>query len=444
MNKPNLKNQIFLSFLAVGLIPLAGLSFYIYYYTKQAPTVFYFMAGIFGVCSLVTCAYSYWFAGKVAGNFQKVSLGLKQEASIVAKNAQLVSEVSSKLSEATTQQAASLQETVASIDEISAMIERNADSAVSSAKSSEDSTKTAQKGKEKVELMLESIHSIAQGNSDMIEKMQKSNKDISDIVKLIQEISHKTQVINDIVFQTKLLSFNASVEAARAGEHGKGFAVVAEEVGNLASMSGKAAKEITEMLTKSVKRVNEIVDGSKSLIDHLIKQSHDKIEFGTTTAKDCAIALDEILNNVSSVNEMVREISTASQEQSTGVREVNKAMSELDQVTQSNSNTAQKSSFAAKDLKSQSERLNILIHDLTFLIQGELHPEDNLKTSSPVVPHKSTTTTREDLANVIELKKSKPLKKAEAKNEENSLPLKKAVGVDYVIPEKDDPRFDDI
>jgi methyl-accepting chemotaxis protein len=72
-----------------------------------------------------------------------------------------------------------------------------------------------------------------------------SNEQMSEIVKVIQEIETKTKVINDIVFQTKLLSFNASVEAARAGEQGKGFAVVAEEVGNLAQMSGNAAKEIS-------------------------------------------------------------------------------------------------------------------------------------------------------------------------------------------------------
>ena len=60
----------------------------------------------------------------------------------------------------------------------------------------------------------------------------------------MEQIKDKVNIINDIVFQTKLLSFNASVEAARAGENGKGFAVVAEEVGNLASVSGKAANEI--------------------------------------------------------------------------------------------------------------------------------------------------------------------------------------------------------
>ena len=443
MKKLNLKNQIFTTFMAVGLIPLALMV--IYFYQQDSKQFFSttFIASL-SVTIFGAIFFSHWYAKKIAQQFARLSSGLKQEAAIVAKNSMIVAEVSSKLSESTTQQAASLQETVASIDEISAMIQRNADSAMSSAKSSENSTKTAQEGKEKVELMLESIHSISQNNSDMIEKMEKSNKDISDIVKLIQEISHKTQVINDIVFQTKLLSFNASIEAARAGEHGKGFAVVAEEVGNLASMSGKAAKEISEMLARSVKRVNEIVSGSKSLIDQLIKQSSEKIDLGTSTAKDCAVALDEILQNVSSVNEMVREISTASQEQSTGVREVNKAMSELDLVTHANSDTAQKSSVAAKDLKSQSERLNALVEELNILVEGESISSPVFTEAPRPLKEQPPVAAKVLPSNVIALKKTEPKIKPEAVKKSEPVNLKKVVGIDYIIPEKDDPRFDDI
>lgn len=443
MKKLNLKNQILFSFLTVGVTPLAVIVSYFY----QQNSEHFSSLTFFSLFSILLCGIAFfanWYSAKISQQFARLSSGLKQEAAIVAKNSMIVAEVSTKLSESTTQQATSLQETVASIDEISAMIQRNADSASSVAKSSENSTKTVQEGKIKVELMLESIHSIAQNNTEMIEKMEKSNKEVSDIVKLIQEISHKTQIINDIVFQTKLLSFNASIEAARAGEHGKGFAVVAEEVGNLASMSGNAAKEIAEMLSRSVKRVNEIVNGSKSLIDHLIQQSSEKIEFGTTTAKDCAVALDEILQNVSSVNEMVIEISTASQEQSTGVREVNKAMSEIDIVTHANSDTAHKSSSAAKDLKSQSERLNTLVTELNILVQGEFKVESPAQTHSPQLPPKEKVPLKPLPENVLSLKKSEPkIQQAPSKKLESSK-LKKVSGIDYTIPEKDDPRFDDI
>jgi hypothetical protein len=92
------------------------------------------------------------------------------------------------------------------------------------------------------------IMEIQETNKKLVDDVLEGNRKISEIVELVKEIGNKTKVINDIVFQTKLLSFNASVEAARAGEHGKGFAVVAEEVGNLASMSGQASKEISALL----------------------------------------------------------------------------------------------------------------------------------------------------------------------------------------------------
>ena len=94
--------------------------------------------------------------------------------------------------------------------------------------------------------MLRSIDEINQSQKDTIETLDTTASDVKNMMTLIETINQKTSVINDIVFQTKLLSFNASVEAARAGEHGKGFAVVAEEVGNLAQMSGNAAQEINQ------------------------------------------------------------------------------------------------------------------------------------------------------------------------------------------------------
>lgn len=386
---------------------------------------------------IVSCFVSYLayrFINGLTVDLLQITRGLKEETSQIVTTSQDMASVAGKLSEASTEQAASLQETVASIDEIAAMITRNADSAATSAKMSEQSTIIAQKGKEKTEQMMESIEAIASGNDEIIKQMQKSNTEISEIVKVIQDIGLKTQVINDIVFQTKLLSFNASVEAARAGEHGKGFAVVAEEVGNLASMSGKAAHEITDMLTKSVNRVTEIVNGTKGLMDNLIRQSKEKVEFGTETARACSKALEEILANVSSVNEVVREISTASQEQSTGVREVNKAMSELDQVTQSNSGIAQDSSKAATGLNTQADRLNSLVAELTKMVGGKATEETNAPVRKPTqTQYKAPVKTN----NVVELKKPAPKATYQPK-------LKKVAGLEFDAPSSNDPRFEDV
>lgn len=408
---------------------------------KESSELKEWMLYFVGIAIVIACFVSFLAYRFIAGltfNLLGITKGLKQEAQLIVDTSVSMAQVAGKLSEASTEQAASLQETVASIDEISAMITRNADTAGASAKMSEQSTLFAQKGKEKSEQMLESINAIATGNDEIIRQMQQSNSEISEIVKVIQDIGQKTQVINDIVFQTKLLSFNASVEAARAGEHGKGFAVVAEEVGNLASMSGKAAAEITEMLSKSVKRVTEIVDGTKHLMDNLINQSKEKIDSGASTVKECSHALDDILSNVSTMNEMVREISTASQEQAAGVREVNKAMSELDEVTQSNSNVAQESSKAANNLQSQADRLNQLVFQLTGLLGGE---EVKAKAKAKPAPQPAKVATA-PVNNVVPLKPFKPKASIAAAAPERK--LKKAVGVEFEAPKSDDPRFEDV
>lgn len=373
----------------------------------------------------VSCV-ALWYARSLALKLTTLAQGLSGGAGTVATTSQIIADVSTRLSEASTEQAASLQQTVASVDEISAMVQRNADSAANSSKASDASTSAAQRGKEKVEQMLGSINDIARGNEDIMSSINKSNQEINEIVHVIQAIADKTKVINDIVFQTKLLSFNASVEAARAGEHGKGFAVVAEEVGNLASMSGKAATEITDMLDKSVHRVTQIVEGTRTMMDTLVKTSKDKVEFGTKTARECAGALDEIMRNVSSVNAMVREISTASQEQSTGIREITKAMSELDQVTQQNTASSNDASHTAKDLQLQAEQLNSYVIELVKLVNGD---------STASVPTDATGP-QAGGRKVVQLNSFKA-NKAQA-------PAKRVVGLEFEAPKATDGRFEDV
>src|SRR5690606_1064272 len=98
-------------------------------------------------------------------------------------------------------------------------------------------------GVEQINSLGSAFDEIKDGSHEMVEQMNENARQIDEIGALIRRIEEKTSMINDIVFQTKLLAFNASVEAARAGEAGKGFAVVAEEVGSLAAKSGASAKE---------------------------------------------------------------------------------------------------------------------------------------------------------------------------------------------------------
>lgn len=177
----------------------------------------------------------------------------------------------SALSAAANTQASSIQETSASVEEIRSMVERNTENTIESARLSGLSKQHANTGQSSVKDMIDAMNDITESNKLIEEEIENSNRRLTEIVGIIAEIENKTAVINEIVFQTKLLSFNASVEAARAGDNGKGFAVVAQEVGNLANMSGRAAKEITALLAQSTQKVNSIVQETTTRVRQLME-----------------------------------------------------------------------------------------------------------------------------------------------------------------------------
>lgn len=322
---------------------------------------------------VLSLVIGFYFANSTTKTMNEIVENLKGSAENVSSAATQIAASSEQLSQATTEQAASLQETSSSIEEINSMINSNTENAKQSEQSASLSLQSAEKGKETVEKMIRAIDKISESNSQIMIQIDQSNKEMEDIVKVINEIGTKTKVINDIVFQTKLLSFNASVEAARAGEMGKGFAVVAEEVGNLAAMSGAAAIEISQMLDSSVVKVDHIVKNSREKMSKLIADGKDSVEAGNIVAGQCGEVLNEIVSSVAVVTKSVGEISVASQEQAAGVHEITKAIAQLDQVTQENTSSAAESANAADSLSAQAERLKLLVQNLVVTMDGEKH-----------------------------------------------------------------------
>jgi methyl-accepting chemotaxis protein len=323
------------------------------------------------VCSIIGCSVvSFLVLRNLNKSIEKVISILSEGSSQVTSASQQIASSSEELSQSTTEQASSLEETASSIEEMNSMVQRNAENAARTSKLANESRGSAEKGKKVVTDMISSISEINESNDLIKAQIEKNNQQISDIVTVIAEIESKTQVINDIVFQTKLLSFNASVEAARAAEHGKGFAVVAEEVGSLAQMSGNAAKEISSLLEQSMAKVELIVAESREKIASLITHSQSKISSGTRIANECGKVLDEIVLNVSNVTQMANEISIACSEQAQGVQEITKAMNQLDQVTQMNASTSEEVASSAEDLSTQADSLKTGVQVLVQTVQG--------------------------------------------------------------------------
>ncbi len=311
-----------------------------------------------------------WQIRRLARKLEAMGDQLGSSSDRLGSAARQINGTSVELASSSTEQATALQETVSALDEVGSMVSKNAENARLSAQAASENQETAQKGKEAVQQMVYSIEEISRTHDEILSHIEASNREISGIVQVINEIGQKTRVINDIVFQTKLLSFNASVEAARAGEHGKGFAVVAEEVGNLAQLSGNAAKEISGMLDASTQRVERIVKDTQSRIEHVVATGRNQVQSGTQTARRCDEVLDLILKSAEDMARMVSEISVASQEQATGVKEIHKAMSQVDEVTQRTSTAASDSAESATHLSREAETLLALVGSLNRTIKG--------------------------------------------------------------------------
>jgi methyl-accepting chemotaxis protein len=370
------------------------------------------------------------FASVITATIRQIVARLSENANQVFSASTQIASSSEELSEAASEQASSLEETATSLEQITSMVAKAAENADTTARSSTESQSKAEKGHESMSQMLSSMTEIGDNNSAVMAQVNESNDKMTEIVKVIQEIGEKTKVINDIVFQTKLLSFNASVEAARAGEHGKGFAVVAEEVGKLAQMSGNAAKEITDMLTGSISKVENIVSETKTNVEALVSTGKSKVESGMQVAQECSRVFNEILQNVSQVSGLAQAISVASKEQSQGISEINKAMSQLDTVTQQNSSTSEEAASAAEELSGQAESLKTVVDELVQVVDGASSKVIATATNfrSPRVV-KAETKRQESRSNVVQLKKSPS-------------PKLKAVAGDS-LPSRDDSGFVD-
>ncbi|WP_343549710.1 methyl-accepting chemotaxis protein [Ralstonia sp.] len=215
------------------------------------------------------------------------------------------------LSQRTEEQASSLEETASSMEELTSIVRQNADNARQASQLAGNASDIAVKGGEVVGRVIETMSGI-----------NDSSKKIADII----------GVIEGIAFQTNILALNAAVEAARAGEQGRGFAVVAGEVRSLAQRSATAAKEIKELISDSVGRV----------------------ENGTTLVAEAGDVIDEVVVAVKRVTDIMGEISSASDEQSAGIEQVNQAVTQMDEVTQQNAALVEEAAAAAQSLEEQA------------------------------------------------------------------------------------------
>ncbi|NHZ94233.1 methyl-accepting chemotaxis protein [Massilia sp. CCM 8734] len=218
------------------------------------------------------------------------------------------------LSGRTEQQASSIEETSASIMELTDTVRRNGDNARQANQLALSASEVAEKGGAVVSEVVSTMRSI-----------NTSSRRIVDII----------SVIDGIAFQTNILALNAAVEAARAGEQGRGFAVVASEVRNLAQRSAAAAKEIKTLIEDSV----------------------DMVEAGTRLVDQAGTTMNNVVASVQKVTDIMKDIVSASQEQTAGIEQINQAIIEMDQVTQQNAALVEQAAAAAQSMQEDAAAL---------------------------------------------------------------------------------------
>ncbi|MDA8135483.1 MAG: methyl-accepting chemotaxis protein, partial [Desulfobacteraceae bacterium] len=286
-------------------------------------------AALGGVCVLIIAAILFFITQSIVRPINRIIQGMEEGANQVAAASGQVSSSSQSLAQGASEQAASIEETSASMEEMSSMTKKNAENSAHANN-----------------LMKDARQVVSAANESMVE-LTLSMKNIS---KASEETFKIIKTIDEIAFQTNLLALNAAVEAARAGEAGAGFAVVADEVRNLAIRAADAARNTSDMIEGTVKKIHE----------------------GSELVSRTSSAFSQVAQNTDKVGVLVAEISSASGEQSNGIEQVNIAISEMDKVVQQNAANAEESASASEEMNAQAEHLSDYVGELVQLVTGRM------------------------------------------------------------------------
>ncbi len=279
-------------------------------------------------------------------NLTQIVRQMSDNATQLVSAANEVASSSEQMSRGANDQTAQMSQVSSAIEEMTATIlesSRNAGEASDGARNASD---TAANGGEIVSQTIcgmQRIADVVRESSDSIGKLASSADQIGQII----------GVIDDIADQTNLLALNAAIEAARAGDQGRGFAVVADEVRKLAERTGQATGEITEMIKGIQSETQEAVRSMETGIQ--------EVDCGRELTDKAGNSLNEIVTMNQRVMDMIRQIATASEQQSTAAEQISKNVENVTAITKETATGAQQSAAAAEELNRQAEGMQKMV-----------------------------------------------------------------------------------
>jgi methyl-accepting chemotaxis protein/methyl-accepting chemotaxis protein-1 (serine sensor receptor) len=272
-------------------------------------------------CSLLIILAVRQMNGALSGMGSEVSSGAEQ----VSHAAVQMGAISQSLAQGASEQAVSLEQTSASAEQVNAMVQRNAQSSREAAEHTNDANRLLTEANQKLEHMLVSMRDISSSS---------------------EKISKIIRVIDEIAFQTNILSLNAAVEAARAGEAGMGFAVVADEVRNLAQRCSQAARDTSGLIEESIQ--------------------HSKT--GRVRLDEVAGAMRQVTDSAVHVQRLSNEVNAGSEEQARAIEQISKAILQIQQVTQQTAASAEEGASAGSQMSAEAENLQSTVHRMRAML----------------------------------------------------------------------------
>ncbi len=309
-------------------------------------------------------------SSRVSTHFMSIAESLSENSDKAKEQSNQIASTADEVSRSAQEAVTAISQTTQSLHLIRDKIQKNKVDAQQSSVETKTSSQMLSTSETAIREILTYLGDLKNVSNDLRKGSDLSNADLKQIEGLIKQIAGKTRAIDEIVFQTKLLSFNASVEAARAGESGKGFTVVAQEIGDLAQSSGLAAKEIDILLVDSEKKVQLIIQKTTSSMNRFVEKIEALISQSGIVIENNIGFIKQVSESANDISIKVDNIARGIEEEADSISEVGRTLERLQEIAEQNAAVSNRILSVSEDGKAVAEGLEKSVETLSHIVKG--------------------------------------------------------------------------